>query len=111
VKIEVLHIDACPNGEQTSVRVRAALSRLGETGTTVNLRLVHTSEEAAEVPFAGSPTILVDGADLFPSEGKTVDLACRVYVTPDGLAGLPTIEQIVEALETRQPTEGAGEFS
>ena len=32
---------------------------------------------------------------------RTTDLACRVYVTRNGLAGLPTVEQIVEALETR----------
>ncbi|GAB3610768.1 hypothetical protein GCM10027414_28940 [Humibacter ginsengiterrae] len=99
--IEVLHIDECPNWEQAEARVREALARRGDTSTAVTGRLVQTREEAAQVPFAGSPTITLDGDDLFPNEGQTTDLACRVYVTRNGLAGLPTVEQIVEALETR----------
>lgn len=53
---------------------------------------------AAQTPFAGSPTITINGADVFPSDGRTSDLACRVYATPHGLKGTPTTEQITAAL-------------
>jgi hypothetical protein len=40
--------------------------------------------------------------DLFPSDGRTSNLACRVYLTPKGLAGRPTQEQ----LETKLAAHG-----
>jgi hypothetical protein len=58
-------------------------------------------KEATLVPFSGSPTILMDGADLFPGGERTSQLACRVYATPSGLSGMPTTEQIVEAMDAR----------
>ena len=98
--IEILHIDDCPNWEEASTRLRAALDQSGESTVAIEHRLLRTSHDASHVPFAGSPTILVDGQDLFPSSGRTSDLACRVYLTPTGLAGLPTVEQMVAALKT-----------
>ncbi|QDZ15923.1 MULTISPECIES: DF family (seleno)protein [Humibacter] len=101
MKIEVLHIDECPNWEHAGDRIREALAQLGDTASVVENRLLRTSEDAAAVPFSGSPTILVDGEDLFPTSRRTSDLACRIYATPDGLAGVPTVEQIVEAIRVR----------
>lgn len=98
MKVEILHITDCPNWEEAGRRVSAALAVSGYAAVLVEYRLIETSEDAAESGFAGSPTITRDGVDLFPSEGATSDLACRVYFGPDGLAGLPTTEQLVEAL-------------
>ena len=64
-------------------------------------RLLLTAEDAARSALAGSPTITLDGTDLFPSEGRTSDLACRVYVTPEGLRGSPTTGQIIDAVRSR----------
>lgn len=102
MKIEVLHIVECPNWEQAVDRVREALTRLGDASTPVTSRLLRSPEEAAVVPFAGSPTITLDGEDLFPTEGRTSDLACRIYLTPDGLAGMPTIDQLVEEIGSHE---------
>ena len=102
MRIEVLHIDDCQNWEQAGERVTIALARLGDTRTAVEFRLLSTKEETAAVPFAGSPTITLDGEDLFPGADRIVDLACRIYATPDGLAGLPTVQQLVEAIDTHE---------
>ena len=52
--------------------------------------------------FAGSPTILVDGRDLFPQSVEgTGGLACRVYWTPGDPAGTPRVEDIMGALSDR----------
>lgn len=40
--------------------------------------LIRTPQEAATTGFAGSPTITVDGRDLFPGGARTESLACRV---------------------------------
>lgn len=99
MKLEVLHIADCPNWEEAGRRLLAALTATGHTGSQINYRLLTTPTDAAATSFAGSPTITIDGADLFPSDGQTNDLACRIYATPTGLAGLPTIDQITEALK------------
>ncbi len=96
--IEILHIDECPNWVEAGQRVRDVLDESGREDVEITYKLLRTSDDAASVPFAGSPTIVVDGTDLFPSDGRTSDLACRVYPTPTGLAGLPTIDQIRDAL-------------
>ena len=43
--------------------------------------------------------ILLDDVDLFPTDGRTSDLACRVYRTDTGFAGVPTVVQLVEAIQ------------
>lgn len=98
MKIEVLHIDECPNWIEAGSRLQDALRITGNEGAEITFRQLRTSEEAARVPFAGSPTITCDGVDLFPAEGRTTDLACRIYFMPNGLAGLPSTAQLVEAI-------------
>jgi hypothetical protein len=101
VRVELLHIDECPGWVETGARLRRALELLGLTDVPVEITLIRTEEDAVARHFAGSPTILVDGADLFPSEGRTHDLACRVYVTDAGLAPMPAQAQIIAALRAR----------
>lgn len=98
VRIQILHIDACPHWTAAAARVREALAASGLTDVDVQHRLLRTAEDAAGTPFAGSPTILLDGKDLFPGDGRTSELACRVYATPSGLAGSPTTRQLIEAI-------------
>ena len=98
MNVEVLHIEDCPNWVEAGSRLREALNATGLAETTITYRLLSTPQEAAQVPFAGSPTITIDGEDLFPTGGLTTDLACRVYPTPTGLAGLPTTDQILDAI-------------
>ena len=96
--IELLHIAGCPNSELTLGRLRRAADNAMPSSTLIKTTLVDSAETAANVSFAGSPTILVDGVDLFPTDGRTTDLACRIYLTPNGLAGAPTQQQIEAAL-------------
>lgn len=98
MKIEVLHIVDCPSWVAVGDHLREALNATGHEDTAITYRLLETAEDAALVPFAGSPTILLDGADLFPGGERTSDLACRVYRTPAGLAALPTTEQLIDAI-------------
>ena len=98
MRAEVLHIEECPSWEEASRSLRAALDSTGHRDVPITFTLLASATEAAGVPFAGSPTILIDGQDVFPSDGRTSDLACRVYLTPKGLAGQPTQEQLETTL-------------
>ena len=70
-----------------------ALANAAATDTTGD----ETADDAARLEFHGSPTVLVDGVDLFPTQ-PVRSLACRVYATERGYAGAPTPSQIEEAL-------------
>jgi hypothetical protein len=98
MNITLLHIEECPSWEEAGERLERALAATGHGDKRVDVVLLNTPEEAGQYPFAGSPTILVDGVDLFPGAETTSSLACRVYRTGDRLAGSPTQEQIVDAL-------------
>ena len=102
MKIELLHIAECPSWVEAGRRVSEALRETGHEATELRYRAISTEEDAEEVPFAGSPTITMNGEDLFPGADPSVDLACRIYATPAGLAGLPTVEQIREAILTHR---------
>lgn len=101
MKIEILHIEGCPSWVGAARLLREALDETGFSDTTISFTLLRSAEDAARVPFAGSPTIIVDGEDLFPGSGRTVDLACRVYPTATGMAGSPTTAQLIEAINAR----------
>ena len=95
--VELLYFDDCPNWRVADRHLESLAVELG--GITVKYHTVDTPEEAVLVGFRGSPTILLDGVDPFASAADPVGgLSCRVYETPNGPAGSPTIEQLREVL-------------
>jgi len=94
--IALLYFDDWPNWKVVDDRLSAIAAERAEL--TVTRHLVETLEEAERVGFHGSPSILVAGVDVFADPEAGVGLSCRVYRTPDGLAGAPTVEQLRAAL-------------
>ena len=94
--VTLLYFDDCPNWKIADQRLAAAAADRADI--TVTRCRVETIEETERVGFHGSPSILVDGVDAFAEPGAGVGLSCRVYRTPDGLAGAPTVEQLRAAL-------------
>jgi hypothetical protein len=98
MEIRLRYFDGCPSWETARDRIRAVLRELGAAETSLSFERVVSPEDAERVRFVGSPTILIGGRDAFPAPGGTVGLACRVYETPEGLAGCPTIDQLRRVL-------------
>ena len=98
MRVELLYFDGCPNWEVAERRLADALRALGRDDVAVERHLVATVEEAEELGFLGSPTIRIDGTDPFATGDERVGLACRVYVTADGIGGSPDTAQLVTAL-------------
>lgn len=96
--VALLYFDGCPHWTVMAQRVDVALDQLGLENQVVRRVLVQTPEDAERLGFAGSPTILVDGADPFANGSERPGFACRVYRTPDGPAGSPTVDQLVAVL-------------
>lgn len=84
--------------------LRQALDDVGGRLVDVEVRVV-TADDVADLPqFGGSPTVLIDGVDpLTEGQADQVGLSCRVYRTPAGLAGVPSLEQLRQALRRRLP--------
>ncbi|WP_091548222.1 thioredoxin family protein [Modestobacter sp. DSM 44400] len=94
--VALLYFDACPNWKVADERLAAIAAERADL--TLTRHLVDTPEEAERVGFHGSPSILVDGVDVFAEPDAGVGLSCRVYRTPKGMAGAPTVEQLRAAL-------------
>lgn len=99
MKIELLHIAECPSWSSCLKNIRHALIDLDDDSK-VNVYLLDASDKEGFSRFHGSPTILVDGQDIFPIDDYDGALSCRVYSTPEGRRGMPSVDQIVEKLRS-----------
>jgi hypothetical protein len=105
MKIELLYFDGCPTYETAAKTLRAVLAEEGVEDE-VALLAVNSDEEAQRMRFPGSPTIRVDGRDLFPApEREDLRPGCRIYATPEGLQGSPTTGMLREALTAKGGTD------
>lgn len=100
MNVEIVYFEGCPHWREVGARVSAAAA--GLVDVKITYRRVTSDDEAAALPFAGSPTILVDGADAFDDAVPRRELVCRLYQTDAGLMGVPTLAQLSEALRRRQ---------
>ena len=97
VDVTVLYFGGCPSWQTALERVHAAAAQSG-VPVQVSTLAVESDEDAVRMGFTGSPTVLMEGTDPFVQPGSSPALACRLYATPAGLAGSPTIDQLVAAL-------------
>jgi hypothetical protein len=101
VKVEVLHIDACPNWQGVGRVLMELVDELGIAADAPTFTLIRSPEDAARHPFAGSPTVLIDGIDAVPGAELTTELACRIYRDGAKSGGMPTKESLRAALLRR----------
>ncbi len=97
--VTLLYFQDCPNWRVADERLRVLAAE--RPNLTVTRRLVETPAEADRVGFLGSPSIQVDGVDVFAGPGSRVGLTCRRYRTPDGVEGAPTLDQLRAVLADR----------
>ena len=97
-KILVRHVADCPGIDL----LRERLAEIGHDHADVEIafELVATVEEALDLGFCGSPTVLIDGRDYFAIEGATPGLSCRLYRTEQGFATAPSVGQLRQALSS-----------
>jgi len=96
ITVTLLYFDGCPNWQLADERLRVLAAEV--PGLVVHRRLVASAEEAEQLAFHGSPSFVVNGVDVFADADAPIGLSCRVYMTPEGLAGAPALEQLRAAL-------------
>ena len=95
--ITLQYFDGCPNWMVTDGRLKALIEDEG-LDARIRYQPIETFEAAVEHEFRGSPTVLIDGKDPFAEHDAPVGLSCRIYLTDDGPAGSPTLQQLQRAV-------------
>ena len=96
-EISVLYFDGCPSWQVALQNVQKVIET-DKIPAEIRLIKIESPEQAQQERFLGSPSFRVNGTDLWPEEREHYTLSCRVYQTPDGLKGSPTIEMLREQL-------------
>lgn len=106
--VELLFFDGCPNHNRLLTHLRALLDQAGAPDE-VELVQITSDEHAHAERFLGSPSVRVDGGDVEPDAAQRSDFGmhCRLYLSAEGLSGVPSDPWILGALTTRV-TQGDG---
>ncbi len=107
IRLGVRYFDGCPNWRVAVERLRIVLAEMGSSDVDVELERIETLEQAEAVAFRGSPTVLVDGRDPFLDEAAPIGLMCRIYASPGGFGGAPSLDQLRAVLACGDPGRGA----
>ena len=105
MRVELLWWEGCPSHPQALADLRDALREEG-IDERVDLRHIASDEEAEREGFPGSPTIRIDGEDVFPpGPGEPLGLTCRVYRLRDGrVSPVPDPADLRETLRRLKET-------
>ena len=97
--IELLYFDGCPSWKLALENLKKVVEN---ENISAEIRLVKIvdPEQAQREHFLGSPSIRVNGSDLWPEKRENYTLSCRVYKTPIGMKGSPTIEMLMEKIRS-----------
>jgi hypothetical protein len=107
-RVELLWWDGCPSWPRALEDLRDAMRAAGLSPEDIEMTEVQTDQQAQELGFIGSPTIRVDGVDLFPTGDNTPGLNCRIYRLRDGrVSPLPDPADLRAALARATTAKGA----
>ena len=95
--IDILHVAGCPHVVSARRHMREALIA-AQVHASVREVEITTADEAARLGMHGSPTILLNGRDLFPTDAEIGSRSCRLYASDDAWAGVPSVDQLVDVI-------------
>ena len=98
VRIELMVVPGCPHHAAAAQLIATAVADTGVTAT-ITQTVVTSEGQAQKRGFIGSPSFLLNGTDPFSQPGSPAALACRLYSTPDGPRGVPSLEDVRRALK------------
>jgi len=80
IMMEFQFFDGCPNADSTLQHLHEVMAEQGISEINLKLTLVPGIESAKTLNFQGSPTILLNGKDIYTGEEPTdFSYACRIY--------------------------------
>ena len=97
MNIDLLYFDGCPSWQRSLENLKTAL-KTEKLDASVVLVEVKDNDDADRLKFLGSPSFQIEGQDLWPEDRGFYSFSCRVYDTPDGMRGFPTVKMLREKL-------------
>jgi glutaredoxin len=88
IEVDLLWWQGCPSTDHALALVRGALDELGLNSVQIRMVEIETDEQARELGFRGSPTILINGVDVITLVGGTAINEDLPGVPHTGWAGL-----------------------
>lgn len=95
MQVTLQYVDGCPHWQSADRRLRA----LADPGFALEQQRSDTPDAAQAHRLCGPSTIPIDGRDPSGVGDAPVGLSWRVYKTPDGPAGMPTIQALRAVLD------------
>jgi hypothetical protein len=89
LEVELLLVADCPHEAAAIDLIRHALDDVGLLGAPFKTRTVTSQQQADELGFTGSPTILSNGIDPFAQPRLPPSLACSPLPNPGRTSGHP----------------------
>jgi hypothetical protein len=96
--IQFLYIEGCPNSDIAWSNLSIALKTLG-IDTIPGKILIEDDLLADHYSFQGSPSIKINGVDLWASNQTEFHMGCRVYPTTEGFKGYPSIPMLIQQIK------------
>lgn len=102
MKIEFLYFDGCPSYKKAEKSLEEVIAELRIKSEMVKINVTN-NQMAKRYRFIGSPTIRINGKDLVEEKGTSpYKRGCRIYLTKQGIKGVPDKEMIKKALRRVQ---------
>lgn len=100
MQVQLLYTDGCQHRRQAWSALRQAMQESGVQAYVDEIR-IRDLEHAAQLGFAGSPTVLINGRDVVPGGPPSLD--CRSYQSKEGHPqGWPDVDTLAWALEVSE---------
>ncbi|GEL19205.1 hypothetical protein [Pseudonocardia asaccharolytica] len=97
LELTVLTVPDCPNEAVLRERLTQALT--GRPAVSITHHLIGNEADAARLEMHGSPTLLINGVDVFAPPNTPASLSCRLYHDETGpTGGAPSVTALREAL-------------
>ncbi|HKI87387.1 MAG TPA: DUF2703 domain-containing protein [Draconibacterium sp.] len=78
--ITLQYFEGCPNATTTLQNLQQAMREINISGTEIRMIKVPGPEEAEKLNFQGSPTILINGVDIYTLKvPENFSYSCRFY--------------------------------
>ena len=91
--------EGCPNADETYANLMHLVNEGVITPSEIEIIKVDTAAEAEEKNFQGSPTILVNGKDIYTEKApEGFAYTCRVYTLEGRQTGVLPKEYILEKI-------------
>ena len=98
IEIQFLYFDGCPNAAQTRENLGTALDELG---IDIEPEVIDVDPSTFDGPFLGSPSVLVNGVDVYTgSVPDAFEFSCRTFEVDGKRTGSLPASLIRERIES-----------